>query len=273
MFTVRSFDEVTSTNDLVKRALEAGEPEGLVVRASKQTGGYGRQGRTWTSPEGGLYASFLLRPCVSQAELPTLSLVVALAVRRALAALADPSQSRFVQVKWPNDVVYAPPAALRQDQYSNASESRAAFNKLCGISLEAHAGGICVGIGINVVAPVEDAPVRMDKNRVAYVTEIAPAISSLDTKGALDVVFEAELSALQTLYQQWLREGFASFVELYNQHAALQGQQIIVEDRIGNILGQGCVTGIDNAGQLVLRNDRGEEVHIASGEAHVVPCM
>ena len=99
MFTVRSFDEVTSTNDLVKRALEAGEAEGLVIRARKQTGGYGRQGRAWTSPEGGLYASFLLRPEVPQAQLPTLSLVVGLAVRRALAALADPECSSSVQVK------------------------------------------------------------------------------------------------------------------------------------------------------------------------------
>ena len=40
--------------EYAKRALEAGEPEGLAVSARRQTGGYGRQGRTWASPEGGL---------------------------------------------------------------------------------------------------------------------------------------------------------------------------------------------------------------------------
>lgn len=45
----------------MKRALEAGEPEGLALRARRQTGGYGRQGRAWASPEGGLYLSLLLR--------------------------------------------------------------------------------------------------------------------------------------------------------------------------------------------------------------------
>lgn len=264
MFTVRSFDEVTSTNDLVKRALEAGEPEGLVVRARKQTGGYGRQGRAWTSPEGGLYASFLLRPEVPQAQLPTLSLVVGLAVRRALAALAEPERSASVQVKWPNDVVLALP--------SDMSDSAAVFNKLCGISLEAHAGGICVGVGINVVAPDAGAPEVPGKNRVAYASEIAPALRVLDTQTALDVVFEAELSAFQTLYQRWLQEGFAPFVSLFDQHAALQDRQVVVEDRVGNTLGQGRVIGIDDAGCLVLSTGDGEELHIASGEAHVIPC-
>ena len=80
-FRLRELAEVSSTNDVVKRALEAGEPEGLAVRACRQTGGYGRQGRTWTSPEGGLYLSLLLRPRVPSAQLPTLSLVAGLAVR------------------------------------------------------------------------------------------------------------------------------------------------------------------------------------------------
>ena len=75
-FRIALHEEVASTNDEVKRALEAGEPEGLVVRALRQVSGYGRQGRSWTSPEGGLYCSLLLRPQVAPRELPTLSLVV-----------------------------------------------------------------------------------------------------------------------------------------------------------------------------------------------------
>ena len=89
MFRIEVHDEVTSTNLEVKRALRAGESEGLVVRAYRQSGGYGRQGRSWASPLGGLYCSWLLRPFVSPGQLPTLSLVVALAFRHALASLAD----------------------------------------------------------------------------------------------------------------------------------------------------------------------------------------
>ena len=133
-FRILLLEEVSSTNDEVKRALEAGEPEGLVVRALAQVSGYGRQGRSWTSPEGGLYCSLLLRPQTAPRELPTLSLVVGMAVRRALVELAGVAAAETVRIKWPNDVVCEQ-------------------GKLCGISLEAHGGGVCVGVGVNV-APV-----------------------------------------------------------------------------------------------------------------------
>ncbi|MFQ9179806.1 MAG: biotin--[acetyl-CoA-carboxylase] ligase [Eggerthella lenta] len=100
-FRIALHEEVASTNDEVKRALEAGEPEGLVVRALRQVSGYGRQGRSWTSPEGGLYCSLLLRPQVAPRELPTLSLVVGMAVRRALVALAGARAEEAVRIKLP----------------------------------------------------------------------------------------------------------------------------------------------------------------------------
>ena len=121
-FRLRVLDEVTSTNDEVKRALEAGEPEGLAVSARRQTGGYGRQGRTWASPEGGLYLSLLLRPSVDAALLPTLSLVTALAVRRAVAGLLPAEAAESVLVKWPNDLVV--PAASRPPELLDAAAGR-----------------------------------------------------------------------------------------------------------------------------------------------------
>ena len=98
-------DEVASTNEVVKTALREGKAEGLVVRARRQTGGYGRQGRIWDSPEGGLYMSMLLRPDVAGSGLATLSLVAGLAVQRALAAMAEAPFRDAIQLKWPNDIV------------------------------------------------------------------------------------------------------------------------------------------------------------------------
>ena len=92
---------MTSTNEVVKHALEEGEPEGLAVRARCQSGGYGRQGRTWASPEGGLYLSLLLRPHVPPAQLPTLSLVAGLAVREAAVALAGGALAGRILISGP----------------------------------------------------------------------------------------------------------------------------------------------------------------------------
>ena len=105
MFRLQVLESVDSTNEVIKRAIEDGEPEGLAIRAYRQTGGYGRQGRAWKSPRGGMYESILLRPEVEMRELPTLALVVAIAVRRALASLVVDDQARRICIKWPNDVV------------------------------------------------------------------------------------------------------------------------------------------------------------------------
>ena len=110
-------DEVTSTNEVVKNALREGKAEGLIVRARRQLSGYGRQGREWDSPEGGLYMSILLRPDVAGSGLATLSLVVGLSVQRALGQVAAPQFEDGIQVKWPNDVIYMPADCQRADEY------------------------------------------------------------------------------------------------------------------------------------------------------------
>lgn len=253
-FRLRVLDEVTSTNDEVKRALEAGEPEGLAVSARRQTGGYGRQGRTWASPEGGLYLSLLLRPSVDAALLPTLSLVTALAVRRAVAGLLPAEAAESVQVKWPNDLVV--PAAGRLPD--------PAFRKLCGISLEAHAGGVCVGIGVNVEPPdAADAAAVGGKNVPVYLPE-------LGFEGNVDDVAAAVLHAFAPLYRAWLAEGFAPLAGEYAAHASLTGRSVRMVNRAGEPVAEGTVASVDAFGRLVLRASDGSCVPVASGEAHLV---
>ena len=253
-FRLRVLDEVTSTNDEVKRALEAGEPEGLAVSARRQTGGYGRQGRTWASPEGGLYLSLLLRPSVDAALLPTLSLVTALAVRRAVAGLLPAEAAESVQVKWPNDLVV--PAAGRLPD--------PAFRKLCGISLEAHAGGVCVGIGVNVEPPdAADAAAVGGKNVPVYLPE-------LGFEGNVDDVAAAVLRAFAPLYRAWLAEGFAPLAGEYAAHASLTGRSVRMVNRAGEPVAEGTVASVDAFGRLVLRASDGSCVPVASGEALLV---
>ena len=152
-YAIRCFEEVTSTNEEVKRLVAAGAPEGSVVTSIVQTGGYGRQGRRWSSPAGSLYLSLLLRPCdhgIAACDLSTLSLALALAVHDILvpyAATAD------IAVKWPNDVMCA-------------------AGKLCGISLEAVGNAVCIGIGINAFEP-ENVVHTTGSYRAAYLERIA----------------------------------------------------------------------------------------------------
>ena len=244
-YDVRRYDEVISTNELVKQAIEQGVPEGLVCRAAVQTGGYGRQGRSWSSPRGGLYQSLLLRPAVQTGQLPTLGLVVALSVRRALVDAVGLGDSS-IQVKWPNDVVCAQ-------------------GKLSGISSEVHAGGVCVGIGVNVFHPAADTAVG-GKYAPAYLAELPGAL--LPGEQVIDVLGDVVLDVFARDYETWLHDGFAPFVEEYAACSALAGQSVRIEAMDGSLLASGLVTGIDAAGRLLVETASGVQA-VSSGEAHI----
>ena len=302
-FRVRCYDEVGSTNELVKHAIEGGEPEGLAVAARVQTAGYGRQGRAWASPAGGMYLSLLLRPDVPLVQLPTLSLVVGMAVRRAVASFVPEDAAERVLIKWPNDVVVgdsacvarvdatggpidaaAPSDAGKVSADSSSAGGPAApsaapapFRKICGISLEQHAGGICVGIGVNVAPPEGDGVVPQvgGKNVPAYVVDLAgrarvggdgaPSASEL-----IERVRAAVLREFGAFYERWVVEGFAALLDEYAAHAALMGMRVSIVNLDGSVQAAGTVRGVDAFGRLLVEpSDASGVVAVSSGEAHV----
>ncbi len=318
-FRVQSYESITSTNDVIKRAIEAGESEGMAVRALRQTAGYGRQGRAWESPVGGMYQSFLLRPHVPPAQLPTLSLLVGLAVRRAVVGLLPQLEGR-VQVKWPNDLVVAwddevdenvgaavnggrssvhgLPSVSRQLfvnaatspvhnsneaggglPLANGGDAKAGarpgqprpFRKLGGISTEMHAKALCVGVGVNVARPEAAAGGAAQppagKNVPVYLAELGLGAGSVEQRIA--TVADALCEQLSQLYPIWCADGFAPFREEFDQHAALTGRFVCMEDLSGNVLASGLVQGVAPDGRLMLQTPEGKTVYANSGEAHI----
>ena len=273
---VESYESITSTNDRIKQAIEAGEPEGLAVRSLRQTAGYGRQGRAWESPLGGMYQSFLLRPNVSPAQLPTLSLLVGLAVRRAVAGLV-PGLAGRLQVKWPNDLVVAPAGGAGEDGSQVAPRAAGdgaphsapaprPFLKLGGISSELHARALCVGVGINVARPEQLRPAA-GKNIPVFLDELGFAEGPVEAR--IEAVADALCSQLAELYPRWCTEGFAPFARELDEYSALTGRLVSMEDIEGNPLSVGKVVGIAPDGRLILQTDDGGEVLVSSGEAHI----
>ena len=261
-FNVALFKEVTSTNEQVKHGLRAHAGEGYVCRAIKQTGGYGRQGRLWTSPEGGLYQSLLLRPDKPVSELPTLGLVMGLAIRAALLRLAS-APADAVQVKWPNDLM--------------------AFDaKIAGISMEAAAGGVCLGMGVNVFRPEQTIELLSDaKYQPAYFEDLARSYTDqgeiifgsgyrfANQWECIAAVGDAILSAFDQCYTVWLSNGFEPFLKEYQSCSYLDGKSVRMQLLDGRPIAEGTVVGVDKTGYLMI-ND-GEQIRlINSGEAHLL---
>ncbi len=243
---VHAFGCVQSTNEVVKAAMREGVAEGFCATALQQSGGYGRQGRTWVSPQGGLYTSFALRPCLPVAELPTLSLVVSLACADALEQ-AKPGLHPLI--KWPNDV-------LCED------------GKLVGISLEALAGGVCVGVGMNLFLP-QSAQSVSGKYRQAYVFEgiAAPGLSAAQRSKAARVL-ELMLRQVEQRYLVWRSQGFAAFYDEYSRRFAYRGKRATLASVDGAACIEGVIQGVDAQGRILV-NDGIDVVPMASGEVHI----
>jgi BirA family biotin operon repressor/biotin-[acetyl-CoA-carboxylase] ligase len=133
---VHAYGSIVSTNDTAKRLAVSGAPEGTLVVAETQTGGYGRRGNVWESPAGGLWFSFLVRPHLPPERASGLSVVTAVAVARAVIDLGRAS----ARIKWPNDVFVG-------------------GRKLAGAMIvSAGDGALVVGVGVNVNVSEADLP-------------------------------------------------------------------------------------------------------------------
>lgn len=278
------YDVLSSSNLLVKEAMAQGRAEGYGAACLKQEAGYGRQGRPWVSPVGGLYFSVLLRPNVSPQRLMSIGPALSFAVREALAGLvAHPDE---VLIKWPNDVVCA-------------------RGKLCGMSCEHEQGAVCIGIGINIFRPARAVQVG-GKNQPAYLIDLMtesnapspvapdsdyalpylPELSSLLAPGSIEriapdegmtsgqvqiaqYVLQAVLFALDRVYRRWLEQGFSALRADYCAHAALLGSFVRVVTITDSVIAAGTVEGIDSTGCLLLRPDSGDLMQVASGEIHL----
>ena len=260
---VTFFDEVDSTNNCVKEAISKGAPEGICFVANRQTAAYGRQGRSWKSPEGGLYFSFILdpmgehlQPKIDQSALPTLSLLLSLAVQETLASFA---QTEKIKIKWPNDILVV------------SGEGSA---KLVGISLEMIGGKLCCGIGINITSPSGSAE---DVEAAGSIKELGVPAAYLESFDALSgVTFDqisgqllpALLGCIQGFYELWREEGIEPFMDGYNSLLYNKGEQVELETIDGELLYAGEVIGASSSGELLLRTEQGRVIAANSGEVH-----
>jgi BirA family transcriptional regulator, biotin operon repressor / biotin---[acetyl-CoA-carboxylase] ligase len=237
-FELSAFQTIDSTNVEAKRLAEIGRSEGQVVWALKQESGVGRRGRQWSSPEGNLYCSVLLRPDCDASQGAKLSFLIAVALYDAIAQfLPDNVQ---MSLKWPNDILI---------------EGR----KSAGILLESKSNSqnklewLVIGTGINVA-------------NYPKVTEGLPAIS-LKEAGAtvkLETLLSAYCHRLEQLYTQWTRDGFSPIRALWLERASGIGSEVTV--RLPKSSFQGTFENLDESGALVLSMKDGTQKLVTAGE-------
>ena len=217
----------------------SGAGHGAVVFARHQTGGRGRLGRTFASPDdSGIYMSIILEPADSTPVLITTA--AAVAVCRAIERICGQQP----QIKWVNDI------------YLNNK-------KVCGILAETvsdyktgHITHVILGIGINCKASAIPEELR----------EIA---------GAIEGDFSINQLAAEVYNQMMTLAGDlqpGNFIEDYKQRSMVLGEMVTVHkggyspDKSGI---PARVLDIDDHGGLKVIYSSGERETLSTGEISI----
>jgi BirA family biotin operon repressor/biotin-[acetyl-CoA-carboxylase] ligase len=223
-----------STNDDARRAALAGAPHGATFLADAQTAGRGRGGHRWHSPPGeNLYLSMVLRLAVSPVAVAPVTLVVGVAVARAI----ERRCSTPARLKWPNDV-------------------QIDGKKIAGVLVEGqirgdHLQSLIVGVGVNVRTE------RFPDDFAAHATSLRALASPDLDRASLAAEVIGGVGGATDLF---VRSGLGPFLDELSRRDALLGRPV----EVGSARGVGA--GIDPEGRLLVRGEDGVIQRVVSGE-------
>ncbi|MFQ6403906.1 biotin--[acetyl-CoA-carboxylase] ligase [Methylophilus sp. 'Pure River'] len=236
-FHVQVLAQVDSTNRYLMQESARGIAHGTCVAAHIQTAGRGRRGRTWLSQLGGsLTFSLLWRFQCGAAGLSGLSLVVGLALVRALHSLGLAE----IQLKWPNDLLV---------------QHQGQWHKLGGILIELQGdmegpSAAVIGIGLNLEIAAE-----MRQN----IDQPVLGLNALSAQ-ALDpnVLLGRCLSQLAIHLNHFAEQGFAYFQHEWTAVHAFHQQPVNLLLANGQTV-PGQVLGVAEEGSLLVETAAGQQ--------------
>ena len=238
--TVHFARETDSTNLWIKRLAKEGASEGTLALAEFQSAGRGRLGRSWEVPEGtSVMMSILLRPKFEPQYAPTLTLVMGMAVAKAVK-----NHGFDVSIKWPNDVVVS-------------------HKKICGILTEmgVRDGKIdyaVIGVGINV--NIREFPEEMADKATSLYLESGREFDRSQIPGLVMEAFEEYYEKFAaTCDLSGLKEEYESILANYNQPVRVLAKEPY----------EGVARGITDGGELLVEKTDGTIVAVSAGEVSV----
>ena len=217
-----------STNNRAKALAAESAPHGTVVIADSQTGGRGRRGRSFFSPEhSGIYLTVILRPKCTPEQASLLTSMAAVATARAIEKTAEAD----VKIKWVNDL------------YLND-------RKICGILSEAgmnmetgQLDHVAVGIGVNTARMAFPPELQEIATSVGNETGAAPDRNRL----AAEI-----LNELEKLYDE---QDSAAFLRESRRRSNVIGRDITVIE--GDKRYPARAVDIDSRGRLIIETPEG----------------
>ena len=240
---IHYFPTLGSTNDLLKTLARQKAPHGTAVIAGHQTGGHGRLGRSFHSPEGmGIYLSILLRPDCSPLDLMHLTCAAAVAMCEAVEAATGFRPG----IKWTNDLVYG-------------KKKLGGILTELGLTPQGMVDYAIIGIGINCRQQETDFPADL-RDMAASLN----MVTGTDTASA--VLAAAMLESLARMDARLLTKK-AAILDTYRKDCVTVGQEISVVR--SDAIRHGEAISVDGDGALVVAYSDGTLETVNSGEASI----
>ncbi len=231
--SIMLFKELDSTQEYALSLPISKSIHGTIVMAIKQIMGKGRIGRTWISPEGGLWMSIIFRPDFDVDNIIFIQFIGALAVVNALKEITKID----CKLKWPNDVLINE-------------------KKVCGIlvdvNLENEIKNIVMGIGLN--ANIDSSSIN--NLLIGSSTKATTLRQEVGTDIDLVYLIKSILEKIEYYYDNLLAKNKTSeIIHRWKEKSNMFGKKVVVYYGNERIMGE--VTDIDQSGALLIRlNDR-----------------
>lgn len=239
MKNVIELEVVASTNSYAKANIETLSDK-TVILAHRQTAGRGRLNRSWIDlGHDNLFMTLVLKPSETFNEIyPNLTQYLSVCLAKVLETYGvEP------KIKWPNDVIVN-------------------GGKIAGILSETVMQGnvfkgIALGTGVNLNASKQAAEAVEGRVATALNLEINKPVEKQEfLNKLLDVFFEN--------YEKFLEEGFTFIKNDYIKRNCFLNKKLKVQ--VFNRTEEGTAKEINDKGELVLLNNKNEEVVLTIGD-------
>lgn len=241
-FNVYYFDEIDSTNSFCKKVEPSDLEKKTIVVASHQSKGRGRRGRTFISPEGGIYFSLLIDSHNNNDDNLLITSIASVAIVRAIKKVCEVD----CRIKWVNDIYI-------DDK------------KVCGILTEGvidmevgRIKSMVVGIGINFSTPIEQFP----KDIKDIVTSIYKNEQSIPNNVNRTLLVK---EIVTEIYSIWENLPNKAFLNEYREKSNVIGKNVIIYNK-DNSSQTGFAKDINDKAHLIVELEDKTEIELGTGE-------
>lgn len=236
------FDSIDSTQNQALKMAHDPANNGVVIVASKQTGGRGRSGRQWISPKGGIWISIILQPKFDISITTLFPIASALALSIAI----EKTFSITPELKWPNDLTL---------------NGKKVAGMLVDVSLESNKiESLVLGVGINFNVNTKEIEKTLKGTPNFYgVTSLSE--QNIDVK-PIQLV-QTFLVELEKIYKALNAKQIKKIISEWSKRSSTIGKNVelnTIDEKI-----KGKAIRIDEDGALVIL-DKGKTCRVIAGD-------